>query len=281
MHTDIVADTRIAFVVCDAELRIVSSIMRAKDFSDDVHVIDLGSKDETVSLAENEEGVTVHSLHPDATVPEVASALYEEGMESSVLVVKLEPSWKLRDLPVAVNRTKMRYDIDVVFAAPSGDEQVVNPEELTYSDAPFQSITCSSRGIEALAVANPHSKPMDLPQELNVRVTRSKENLAINQRESLATASRFAQLFYWMLETKHPLISFGIPGIVLFTLGYLLSRDVIGSFDEINSVSLGVALATFTVTIIGLLAIMSSIILYILGKQVKQIQLQYQEWPQE
>jgi hypothetical protein len=84
-----------------------------------------------------------------------------------------------------------------------------------------------------------------------------------------------------MLESKHPLISFGIPGVVLFTVGYLLSRDVIGTFDEVNSVSLGVALATFVVTIVGLLAIMSSLILYILGKQVKQIQLHYQEWPVE
>ena len=84
-----------------------------------------------------------------------------------------------------------------------------------------------------------------------------------------------------MLESKHPLISFGIPGVVLFTVGYILSRDVIGTFDEVNSVSLGVALATFVVTIVGLLAIMSSLILYILGKQVKQIQLQYQEWPGE
>ena len=84
-----------------------------------------------------------------------------------------------------------------------------------------------------------------------------------------------------MLESKHPLISFGIPGVVLFTVGYILSRDVIGTFDEVNSVSLGVALATFAVTIIGLLAIMSSLILYILGKQVKQIQLHYQEWPGE
>jgi hypothetical protein len=84
-----------------------------------------------------------------------------------------------------------------------------------------------------------------------------------------------------MLESKHPLISFGIPGVVLFTVGYLLSRDVIGTFDEVNSVSLGVALATFAVTIVGLLAIMSSLILYILGKQVKQIQLHYQEWPGE
>jgi len=84
-----------------------------------------------------------------------------------------------------------------------------------------------------------------------------------------------------MIESRHPLISFGVPGIVLFTVGYLLSRDVISSFEEINSVSLGVALATFVVTIVGLLAMMIAIILYILGKQVKQVQLQHQEWPKE
>lgn len=275
------ASVRIAFVVCDQELRIISAIMRAKDFSDDIHIIDLGSKDQTIPLVEDEPDINLHNLHPDATIPEVASALFEENADSSTLVIRLEPTWKLRDLPVAVNRTKMRYDIDIVYTAPIESDITANPDELTYSDAPFQSITCSAKGLAALTEANPHSKPSDLPQELNVRVSRNKEPLPLNPRESLATASRFAQLFYWMLESKHPLISFGIPGIILFTLGYLLSRDVIGSFNEINSVSLGVALATFVVTIVGLLAIMSSIILYILGKQVQQIQLQYQEWPQE
>ncbi len=275
------ADIRIAFVVRDQELRIISSVIRAKDFSDDVHVIDLGSKDDTVALVEEEPGVTLHSLHPDATVPEVAAALFVEGSDSSTLVVRLEPNWKLRDLPVAVNRCRMRIDVDVVFSAPDESEEMKNPEELTYSDAPFQSIACSAKGIAALAEANPHSKPLDLPQQLNVRVNRNKEPLPVSQRESMATASRFAQLFYWMLESKHPLISFGIPGVVLFTVGYLLSRDVIGTFDEVNSVSLGIALATFVVTIVGVLAIMSALILYILGKQVKQIQLHYREWPGE
>jgi hypothetical protein len=276
-----VADICIAFVVRDQELRIISSVIRAKDFSDDVHVIDLGSKDDTVALVEEEPGVTLHSLHPDATVPEVAAALFVEGSDSSTLVVRLEPNWKLRDLPVAVNRCRMRIDVDVVFSAPDESEEMKNPEELTYSDAPFQSIACSAKGIAALAEANPHSKPLDLPQQLNVRVNRNKEPLPVSQRESMATASRFAQLFYWMLESKHPLISFGIPGVVLFTVGYLLSRDVIGTFDEVNSVSLGIALATFVVTIVGLFAIMSALILYILGKQVKQIQLHYREWPGE
>ena len=78
-----------------------------------------------------------------------------------------------------------------------------------------------------------------------------------------------------MLETKHPLFLFGIPGIVLFVLGYKLSGNVVDTFSELNSVSIGVTLTTIAMTLIGLFAMMVAIILYIMGKQVEQIQSQY------
>ena len=78
-----------------------------------------------------------------------------------------------------------------------------------------------------------------------------------------------------MLETKHPLFLFGIPGLVLFILGYQLSGNVIDTFNELNSVSIGVTLTTIAMTLIGLFAMMVALILYIMGKQVEQIQSQY------
>lgn len=273
------AALRIAYIVRDEDLRIVSSVVRAGDFSNDVHVIDLGSKDRTRDLAVAE-GCTLHELHPDASLPEIAAVLKEEGHEGPILAIRLDSNWKLRDLPVAVNRAKEGHDVHLVFAPPERDVEPPAAEELTYADAPFQRVACSPAGLIALSSANPLAKPLDLPRELDVRVVRHREPIPVPQRESLATASRFAQLFYWMLESKHPLLAFGIPGVILFSVGYLLSRDVIDTFDELTSVSLGVALATFVVTIIGLLAMMAALTLYILGKQVKQIQLQYQDWPQ-
>ena len=82
-------------------------------------------------------------------------------------------------------------------------------------------------------------------------------------------------MFYWMLETKHPLFLFGIPGIVLFILGFRLSGNVVDTFNELNSVSIGVTLTTIAMTLIGLFAMMVALILYIMGKQVEQIQSQY------
>ena len=73
------------------------------------------------------------------------------------------------------------------------------------------------------------------------------------------------------------LLLFGIPGIVLFGLGYKLSGNVLDTFSELNTTSIGVTLTTIAMTLIGLFAMMVALILYIMGKQVEQIQSQY-DW---
>ena len=64
-----------------------------------------------------------------------------------------------------------------------------------------------------------------------------------------------------MLESKHPLLLFGIPGIVLFLVGYKLSGNVLDTFDEWNQTSVGVGLAVVGVTLMGLFAMMVGLIL--------------------
>jgi len=60
-----------------------------------------------------------------------------------------------------------------------------------------------------------------------------------------------------------------------------LSGDVLDTFQEWNQTSLGVGLAVIAITLLGLFAMMVGLILYILGKQVKQIQSHYEFWPVE
>ena len=115
---------------------------------------------------------------------------------------------------------------------------------------------------------------MDLPEDLAVRVSRHIARPNVHQAESLASASRMAQMFYWMLESKHPLVLIGLPGLVLFVLGIQLSGNVIDQFKELNSTSLGVTLATVAVTLVGLFALMTAILLWIMEKQVASLQHQ-------
>ena len=97
-----------------------------------------------------------------------------------------------------------------------------NPQEIVYRDAEISHLAATQIGLDELSKANEDQTPLELDQNLRVRVLHSKPRPRYS-RESLASASKFAQLFYWMLESRHPLLLFGIPGVVLFWVGYRLS----------------------------------------------------------
>jgi hypothetical protein len=113
--------------------------------------------------------------------------------------------------------------------------------------------------------------PAELPVEIDARVVELDLPPGPPQRESLASASRFAQFFYWMLESKHPLILFGVPGIVFFWVGFEMANELINFQGPHDSVSIGVALAAFAATLVGVFSLTTSLILYVLGKQVNRM----------
>jgi len=266
---------RIVFIGKDIELRIVSLIVRAQEAADEVVLLDRGSNDETQLLAE-EKNCKVVPFSGELNSPAIASLLSELDEIDNTLVINVKPAWRISDLPLLLNRVRERWDVHLGEKA---NAEIDEPAKITHADAEPIHLILSPKGIEELAAASMEETPMDLSDNLRVRVVYSDLSANLPQRESLASASRFAQMFYWMLESKHPLILFGIPGLVCFVLGYRLSGNVITTFDELNKTSLGVTLATIAVTLIGLFAMMVAIILYILGKQVKQLQSQYEDAP--
>lgn len=268
---------RIVLVGKDIELRVVSLIVRAREIADEVVFLDIGSNDTTVELAEE---VGCKTLHFTSTFDAIhlAKFLHECQLEAAktTLAIHITSAWKLQDISLSINRARELWDLHLSHhAEPSSDD---NEPALVLSELDLRHLVMTQPGMEALASLPIDGTTDDLDEHLRVRVVRGSVNVNINQRESLATASRFAQLFYWMLESKHPLLLFGIPGVVLFILGYRLSGNIVGALEEINSTSIGVTLATIAMTLIGLFSIMVALILYIMGKQVEQIQSQY-DWP--
>ena len=124
---------------------------------------------------------------------------------------------------------------------------------------------------------NSTSSAFDLPPGLGVRVLFTKLRAKVTQRESLASASKTGQLFYWMLESKHPLLTFLLPGFILFVVGYQLSGNVLDTYQELNQATLGIGMAVIAVTLIGLFSMMVGLMLYIMGKQIKQVEAQYDD----
>ena len=268
---------RIVLVGKDIELRVVSLIVRAREIADDVVFLDLGSNDTTVELTEE---VGCQTLHFSSVFDAVhlATVLKDSTLDAATttLAIHVTDGWKLQDISLSINRARELWDIhNSHHAEPSGDEQEA---PLVLSGLEIRHIVMTKAGMDAMADVSIEGTSEDLDEGLRVRIVRGSNNVNIHQRESLATASKFAQLFYWMLESKHPLLLFGIPGVVLFILGYRLSGNIVGALEEINSTSIGVTLATIAMTLIGLFSIMVALILYIMGKQVEQIQSQY-DWP--
>lgn len=267
---------RLIYVGRDIELRIISLLVRAQEVAEEVILIDMGSTDRTVDLA-NEFGCQVLNYNDDdLTAPKLAKLIASSRIDHdySNLIISVTSDWKLRELPVVVNRSRESWDIYLAFNNSVGNQELIT-EELVIESLDIDHLFLSTNGLNELAKANSMTSMLNFPKDLRVRVIESVEKINMPQRESLATASRFAQMFYWMLETKHPLFLFGIPGVVLFILGFRLSGNVVDTFNELNSVSIGVTLTTIAMTLVGLFAMMVALILYIMGKQVEQIQSQY------
>ena len=269
---------RIVLMGKNFELRLVSLVVRARELADEVVIFDLGSDDDTLKMAKKVD-VRAISHDDDIMVPTLCGALQDDNPAEYTLLIHITSRFKLRDMPLLVNRARENWDVHMSFSSDAGDNS--NPQEIVYSDAEISHLAASQAGLSALADSAVSDTPLELDQELRVRVLHSKPAPKVQQRESLATASRFAQLFYWMLESRHPLLLFGIPGLVLFLVGYKLSGDVLDNFTEWNETSVGVGLAVIAVTLMGLFAMMVGLILYIMGKQVKQIQSQYNQWPKD
>jgi hypothetical protein len=269
-------ELRVILMGRDVELRVISLIVRCRSIADEVIFLDLGSNDETTELA-SEVDCPVLNYEGELETVKVINFLHNSKLEEidTTLLIHITPSWKLRDLPLTVNRARDNWDLHMAVKGSGKDK--INTEEIILSGVEFNHLVLTPEGMKALSNLSPLATAMDLPEELRVRVVSSNSPVGVPQRESLATASRFAQLFYWMIESKHPLFLFGIPGIVLFVLGYKLSGNVVGTFGEFNSTSIGVTFAVIAMTMIGLFAMMVALILYLMGKQAEQIQSQY-DW---
>ncbi len=269
-------ELRVILIGRDVELRVISLIVRCRSVADEVIFLDLGSNDETVELA-SEVDCPVLNYDDKLETAKIIKFLHNSKLEeiATTLLIHVTPSWKLRDLPLTVNRARDNWDLHIAVKGTSKEN--INTEEIVLSSVEFNHLVFTPKGMEVLSNLSPLATVMDLPEHLKVRVVSSNSSVGLPQRESLATASRFAQLFYWMIESKHPLFLFGIPGIVLFVLGYKLSGNVVDTFDELNSTSIGVTLSVIAMTMIGLFAMMVALILYIMGKQAEQIQSQY-DW---
>ncbi len=271
---------RIVLVVRAQALRIASAVVRAKDFAKRVTVINLDGDQETAELAKAS-GAEVIEHKGSTDAPSITKALTDSIVESErTIIISLDENWKLSDMARTVGLSRQGHDVFIAFkhrkmnlktSSENRPDAPIDSDTYTYKDADIQFAYCSQEGLMAVAEQSMDSVPAELDSAIDLRIVELDLPAGPPPRESLASASRFAQFFYWMLESKHPLILFGVPGVVFFLLGFEMATELINFQGPHDSVSLGVALAAFAATLVGVFSLTTSLILYVLGKQVNRM----------
>ena len=139
---------RTIFISRDIELRIVSLITRAREFSEDVIFVDLGSNDQTVELA-NEVDCRTLNLSGEVTPSKIATLLGEiESDEFDTnMIINVTKEWRLKDLPLIVNRAREPWDFHLAFISESDD---VDPDLVEINKTPISHFVVNKIGLEAL-----------------------------------------------------------------------------------------------------------------------------------
>ncbi|PDH24687.1 MAG: hypothetical protein CND85_04980 [Marine Group II euryarchaeote MED-G33] len=270
---------RIVLVVREQALRIASAVVRAHDFADRVTILNLAGDVETAKLGRTA-GAEVIEHDGPTDAPSIAKTLISTSEESErTVIISLDSEWKLSDMARTVGLSRQGHDVFIAFKhrtmnpgiAEHRPDTPIDSDTYTYEDAVIQFAYCSMTGLKAVSEQSTISSPAELDGSIDLRIVELDLPAGPPRRESLASASRFAQFFYWMLESKHPLILFGVPGVVFFWVGFEMATELINFQGPHDSVSIGVALAAFAATLVGVFSLTTSLILYVLGKQVNRM----------
>tara|TARA_B100001989_G_scaffold222366_1_gene175740 strand:- start:392 stop:1228 length:837 start_codon:yes stop_codon:yes gene_type:complete len=270
----------ICFVTRSQSLRIGSAVIRAFEFTEHVHVLQL-EDDETERNIAIECGANVFHHSNWSTAPEIANSLRNLIHSEQIIVISLDDDWRLSNLPLLFTSARTAPDIllalkmDPTDRRHSSEQTILEADSHAYSEVEIQHAICSKEGLEEISKQDRNDTPGDLPKNLRVLVIEVKSSANKNNQQSLTTISGFSKLLYWMLESKHPLILFGIPGAILFWVGFQMADQLVNIGGPHDTVGVGVALAAFAATLVGVFAITASMILFVLSKQVERIQAEF------
>ena len=176
----------------DIELRIVSLITRAREFSEDVIFVDLGSNDQTVELA-NEVDCRTLNLSGEVTPSKIAKLLGEIESDDfdTNMIINVTKEWRLKDLPLIVNRAREPWDFHLAFISESDD---VDPDLVEINKTPISHFVVNKIGLDALLKLPDDGTVIDLEESVRARILPLSKPVVVPQRQSLAKASRFCSI---------------------------------------------------------------------------------------
>ena len=265
----------VAFLCQNQDLRIASAVLAARKHVDSVLVIDQRSTDGTDKLARNA-GAEVMRSSRQMKMSELLAALRDRVAGDSLLLIHLDKAWRMTELESIVTRCRTSgRDVDIVFQHNRAARRFSNGlvlEEIGLAETElFNTLFCNEKGFAELVGLG--DEPLGrLPGSLNASMTRQQRIGDANDGIPASQQRRLINKLIWMFESRHPLLYFGIPGLMMIIASFYLLAGIIANYESIQKVHIGVAIATTVSTVLGLFSIMAALTFYILGKQLEFVQ---------
>ena len=209
--------------------------------------------------------------------PSIAELLMGTTLEQEhTVIIALDEDWKLSDMARTVGQSKQGHDV----SSHSSTEQKIVNQSMMVKVLPIVTDTYNYSEADISAFLYKSRVCLLLPNKTKIK--RLRIYWKILNCVSLNSSCRQARpkgipcqcesicsILPWMLESRHPLVWFGIPGIVFFWVGFEMANELIVS---------KVHATVFFGCRIGCIRSDSfrcffahCLILYVLGKQVNRV----------
>lgn len=285
----------IAAIPClNEELFIGSVVLKAKDYVDQVIVIDDGSTDKTASVAAKA-GATVikHDCNKGKGVAVSTAFKYASGVACRVLVLldgdgQHEPSFipslikpvldGQSDIVVGSRYLEIKSSIPgyrtwghriLTFLTNLGSRV-----KLTDSQSGFRAF--SPKAIQALSFAEEglsvESEMQFLANEAGLRVTEIPISIGYYgkaKRSPLAHGMAVFNSILGLISRRIPLFSFGVPGLIMLGFGIWEGWRVIQGYNTYHDFWIGPALIAVLLCVVGALSLFTGLLLHTIKSFLK------------
>ncbi len=288
------ARTLVAIPAYNEEVAIGSVVLKAREFVDEVLVVDDGSQDGTGRVARMALATVVShrkNLGKGATIRTAFDYARRNGHEVLVLIDG-DGQHESDEIP-KVMEPVLKGEADLVLGIRWGKENDMpsyrraGKRSLDYITAVFTGIVtdsqCGFRAFsrQAIEALDPHalgfgaeSEMLIQAKEAGLRIVEvpvsSRYDVEGSTLKPVEHGYRVVDSILHVVAERHPLFSFGVPGMLSFLFGVYLGVYTLQTYNQTGAFAIGYALGVAIFLILGSLGIFTGVILNIIPKAISQ-----------
>ena len=234
------------------EKNITTIVKDCKKFADGVIVCDDGSTDDTAKLAEAE-GAVVLQHKKNQGYGSAISTLFDYCRKENadiMLTIDGDGQHSTDQIPLLFNAiTKHKVDVAI------GSRFLNDDDTPAYRKAGIKIITSATNYATHLKVSNKGLSLAEVPINISYEGDTSKQNPISHGTSVFATTMKYVSI-------RHPLLFYGLPGIVLFISGLVIAATFIDAYLFEQSIYYGSLLGSVVLILLGSILMVTSILLY-------------------